>query len=108
MMNDLEIPDFLKSENRPKPVKPRMIKDKWVMPPPRETKTKRRQKKESHDIMVLAAVKNGADTFGKIRKELGDEIAKNEISNSLRRNIKSRRIEQTGRRYYPAGNGRSK
>lgn len=101
-MDDLDIPDFLKSENRPKPVKPRMLKDKWVMPAARETKFARRQKKEEHDIMVLEAVRSGADTFNKIRKELDHELETNEIGNAIRRNIKARRIRQNGRRYYPA------
>ena len=96
-MNDLTIPDFLKAIHRKTPVYPKEVKGEWVMPERKETRSQRRQKKEEHDKMVLDAVRSGADTFMKIRKETSLET--NEISNSIRRNIKARRVTKRGRRY---------
>ncbi len=47
--------------------------------------------------MVLAAVRDGADTFGKIRKITGLETAT--INKALKYYIKHRYIIKTGRRY---------
>ena len=97
-MDDIPpIPDFLKAIHRKTPVYPKEVKGEWVMPEKKETRSQRRQKKEEHDKMVLDAVRSGADTFAKIRKETSLET--NEISNSIRRNIKARRVTKRGRRY---------
>jgi hypothetical protein len=95
----LDIPDFLLAKNRPAPKKYHKPQERWIMPDMRESKSSRRQKKEEHDKIVCDAINKGLDTFQKIRKEI--DLEKNEISNSLRRNLKARRIKQVGRRYYP-------
>ena len=55
--------------------------------------------REAARATVLKAIKNGADTFGKIRKETGiddDSL----IRSALRRYVNSGRVEQNGRRYH--------
>ncbi len=47
--------------------------------------------------LVLAAVKGGADTMGKIRKATGLETAT--INKALRYYVKARYIHKSGRRY---------
>ena len=54
---------------------------------------------------VLKAIQNGADTFGKIRKETGIEDD-GLIRSALRRYIQSGRVDLTGRRYSTFGDAR--
>lgn len=104
-MDDIPpIPDFLKAIHRKAPVYPKEVKGKWVMPEKKETRSQRRHKKEEHDKMVLDAVRSGADTFAKIRKEVSDDLETKQISNALRRCTKSKSIKKNGRRYYPFRN----
>ena len=93
------IPKYLLAKNKAKPRNKRRMQDSLVMPAKKETRAQRRHTKEEHDKMVLAAVKNGADTFAKIRKETDHGFETNEIRNSIGRNIKARRITKRGRRY---------
>ncbi len=60
-------------------------------------KTEAKRKVEGGRPLVLAAIKDGADTFGKIRKATGLETAT--INKALKYYIKARYIIKAGRRY---------
>lgn len=84
----LEIPVFLRSENRPSaPPRYRHTRQKWIMPPPALMPT-------------LRAVKRGHDTLGKLRGTLRKYDDK-QIRAALHALIRSGDVEQRGHRYLP-------
>ena len=97
----LTIPAFLTAKRKKK----RMTSTDtaWYTPVKKENRNDRRQQKTDRDKMVVTAVNNGADTFHKIRKELGDGWETRDISNALRRCSKLHTVTKVKRRYYPSG-----
>ncbi len=60
-------------------------------------KTEAKRQIDADRPLVLAAVKDGADTFGKIRKATGLETKT--INKALRHYLKNRYVFKIGRRY---------
>ena len=96
---DLTIPPFLIRECEKKRLT--SPDTTWYTPVKKENRNDRRHKKFDRDKMVVTVVNSGADTFHKIRKELGDGWETKDISNALRRCAKLRRITKVARRYFP-------
>ncbi len=95
-----DIPDFLrrspgKTKRRQQP------RDTWRMTPAMKTaaqKDQARREKIAARPVVLRAVEDGAETFGKVRKATG--LSDPWIQSAIRHHVKERAILKTGKRYY--------
>ena len=94
------MPDFLRrSPGKTKPV--RQPRTAWHVTPAMKAaaqKDQDRRQKIAARPVVLRAIEDGADTFGKLRK--ATNLADPWIQAALRHHVKERAILKTGRRYH--------
>ncbi len=100
------IPDFLRrtSGKTKRRQQPRKV---WrVTPAMQDAAQKDRARREKIAVrpVVLRAVKDGADTFGKIRK--ATSLPDPWIQSALRFHVRERAIVKAGKRYQPAAGSR--